>query len=120
MQDTPELPAAIQPALPKMIPASLLVTLTLLLALTGNVAANPVIINRSPVTLPLLRVLNLTSTHNLLRYDQARAKALKSRGSSLKTGKDHDARAVINEPVDNQAVAYIASIGVGSPPTTCK
>ena len=119
MQDTPELPAAIQPALPKMIPASLLVTLTLLLALTGNVAANPVIINRSPVTLPLLRVLNLTSTHNLLRYDQARAKALKSRGSSKK-GKDHDARAVVNEPIDNQVFTYVASIGVGSPPTTCK
>ena len=119
MQDTPELPA-IQPVLLKMIAASLLVTLTLLLALTGNVAANPVIFNRSPVTLPLSRRLNLTSTHNLLRHDQARAKAIKSRGSSLKTGKDHDARAIINEPVDNQAVAYIASIGVGSPPTTCK
>ena len=103
-----------------MIPASLLVTLTLLLALTGNVAANPVIVSRSPVTLPLSRILNLTSIHNLLRHDQERAKALKSRGSSSKTGKDHDARAVINEPVDNQAVAYIASIGVGSPPTTCK
>ena len=118
MQDTPELPA-IQRALPKMISASLLVTLTLLLDLTGNVAANPVIVSRSPVTLPLSRILNLTSTHNLLRHDQARAKALKSRGSSKK-GKDHDARAVVNEPIDNQGFTYVASIGVGSPPTTCK
>jgi len=27
--------------------------------------------------------------------------------------------AVINEQVENQAVSYIASVGVGSPPTIC-
>ena len=27
--------------------------------------------------------------------------------------------AVINEQVDNQAVSYTASVGVGSPPTIC-
>lgn len=28
--------------------------------------------------------------------------------------------AIVNEPLDNQAVTYIASVGVGSPPTTCE
>ena len=27
--------------------------------------------------------------------------------------------AVVNEQVDNQAVSYTASVGVGSPPTIC-
>ena len=87
-----------------MFPTTLLTTLLLAL----SVAANPVLVNRSPVTLPLSRRVNLTSAHNLLRHDQARAKALQARG------------AIINEPVDDQAVCYIASIGVGTPPTTCK
>ena len=97
-----------------MFPTTLLTTLLFAL----SVAANPVLVNRSPVTLPLSRQVNLTSVHNLLRHDQDRAKALKARGAAKATGLNIDA--VINEPVDNQAVSYIASIGVGTPPTTCK
>ncbi|CAA7264829.1 unnamed protein product [Cyclocybe aegerita] len=92
-----------------MSPTTLLTTLLLAL----SVAANPVLVDRSPVTLPLSRRLNLTSVHNLVRHDQARAKALKAKGTVK-----HDSRAVINEQVDNQAVTYIASVGVGSPATT--
>jgi cathepsin E len=97
-----------------MFPTTLLTTLLLAL----SVAANPVLVDRSPVTLPISRRLNLTSVHNLVRHDQARAKALKIKGSARSSGLDN--RAVINEPVDNQAVTYVASIGVGSPATTCK
>jgi hypothetical protein len=97
-----------------MFPTTLLTTLLLAL----SVAANPVLVNRSPVTLPLSRRVNLTSVHNLLRHDQARAKALKARAAAKATGLH--TLAVINEPVDNQAVTYIASVGIGSPPTTCK
>ncbi|KAF8204086.1 aspartic protease [Pholiota molesta] len=95
-----------------MFPTTLLTTLLLAL----SVAANPVLVDRSPVTLPISRRLNLTSVHNLVRHDQARAKALKIKGSARSSGLDN--RAVINEPVDNQAVTYVASIGVGSPATT--
>lgn len=89
--------------------------MALLLALT--VAANPVLIHRSPVSLPLSRKVNLTSIYNLLKHDQARAKALKARGAAKASGTLHN-DAVINESVENQAVNYIASVGVGSPATT--
>ncbi|GLB35829.1 putative peptidase A1 [Lyophyllum shimeji] len=96
-----------------MFPASLLSTLLLALA----VAANPIVIRDSPVTLPLARRLNTTSIHNLLRHDQSRAKALRARAEAKASGNFHT-DAIINEPVDNQAVTYIASVGVGSPATT--
>ncbi|TFK41838.1 aspartic protease [Crucibulum laeve] len=95
-----------------MFPTSLFTTL--LLALT--VAANPVLLPRSSVTLPLSRRVNVTSVHNLVRHDVTRAKALKARGLAKANGFSVDA--VINEQVDNQAVTYVASVGVGSPATT--
>jgi len=96
-----------------MFPTTLLTTLVLAL----SVAANPVLVNRSPVSLPLSRRLNLTSVHNLLRHDQTRAKALKARGSAKAAGLSIQNAAVINEQIDNQAVTYIATVGVGSPAT---
>jgi cathepsin E len=100
-----------------MFPASLLTTLTLLLALA--VSANPVVIRNSPITLPISRRVNTTSIHNLLRHDLSRAKALRARGEARAAGTFH-VDAVINESVDNQAVTYVASVGVGSPASTCK
>ena len=95
-----------------MFPTTLLTTLLLAL----SVAANPVQLDRPLITLPISRRLNLTSVHNLVRHDQARAKALKLRGSNIAG----NSRAVINEQVDNQAVTYVANVGVGSPATTCE
>ncbi|KAF8961363.1 aspartic protease [Flammula alnicola] len=95
-----------------MLPATLLTTLLLAL----SVAANPVLLNRSPVTLPISRRVNVTSVHNLVRHDQARAKALKAKGAARAAG--HESRAIINEQVVNQAVQYVASVGVGSPAIT--
>jgi cathepsin E len=89
---------------------------TLLLAL--SVASKPILVNRSPVTLSLARRLNLTSVHNLVRHDQTRAKFLKAKGTAKASGLSLQSNDIINEPVDNQAVSYIASIGVGSPATT--
>ncbi|KAF8879842.1 aspartic protease [Infundibulicybe gibba] len=94
-------------------------SLTLLAALqflANAVSANPVVIRGSPVTLPLSRRLNLTSVHNLLRHDQVRARNLRARAERKLNPRSNDA--VINEQVDNQAVTYIASVGVGSPATT--
>ena len=89
----------------------LLTTLTLAL----YVSANPIIIDKAPVTLPIARRLNSTSVHNLLRHDQNRARFLQSRNSDS----TFDKRAVISEQVDNQAVTYVATVGVGSPATNC-
>ncbi|KAG6877494.1 hypothetical protein C0993_006764 [Termitomyces sp. T159_Od127] len=96
---------------------SLLATLLLALA----VSANPIVVRDSPVKLPLARRLNVTSVHNLIRHDLARAKHLRARAEALSKGVSPDvfsSDAIIDEPVDNQAVSYIASIGVGSPATT--
>ncbi|KAG6873821.1 hypothetical protein C0992_008371, partial [Termitomyces sp. T32_za158] len=98
-----------------MFAASSLLT-TLLLALT--VSANPIVVRDSPVKLPLARRLNLTSVHNLVRHDLARAKHLRARAEALSKGVSPASDVIIDEPVDNQAVSYIASVGVGSPATT--
>ncbi|KAF8893667.1 acid protease [Gymnopilus junonius] len=96
-----------------MFSATLLTTLLLAL----SVAANPVLVNRSPVTLPLSRRVNLTSIHNLVRHDQNRAKALKLKGAAKAAGTPLSEAAVVSSQVDNQAVTYVASVGVGSPAT---
>jgi cathepsin E len=97
-----------------MFPTTLLTTLLLAL----SVAANPVLVNRSPVTLPIARRVNLTSVHNLVRHDQNRAKALKLKGAAKAAGIPFQEAAVISEQVDNQAVTYVAAVNVGSPATT--
>jgi len=99
-----------------MFPTPLLTALLL----AFSVAANPVVINRSPVTLPISRRVNLTSVHNLVRHDQARAKALKAKGAAKAAGVSFHNDAVISSPADNQAVFYVATVGVGIPPTNCE
>lgn len=93
-----------------MFPAASLLT-TLLLAL--SIAASPVEIRNSPVTLPIARRLNTSGgTINLLQHDQSRAAALKS------VGGDTLNRRTGSIAVTNDAVSYIAAVGVGSPATT--
>jgi hypothetical protein len=89
--------------------ASLLATLLLALSITGSlVVRNPL------VTLPVARRLNLSGgTINLLQHDQARAAALKDRSTSRDGWSG-------STSVINNAVNYIAQVGVGSPATTCK
>lgn len=100
-----------------MFPASLLSTLFLVL----TVSANPIVVRESQVKLPLARRLNVTSAHNLLRHDVTRAKFLRASAEARLSGaSDIHTRAIIDERVDNQAVTYIASVGVGSPATTCE
>ncbi|KAG6877473.1 hypothetical protein C0992_009901 [Termitomyces sp. T32_za158] len=95
-----------------MISASLLPILYLVL----TVSANPIVVRESQAKLPLARRLNVTSVHNLLRHDVDRTKFLRARAEAKLCGAS--TQAVINEPVDNQALMYVASIGVGSPATT--
>lgn len=83
---------------------------TLLFVLTA--VAKPIVVD-SFLTLPISKRVNFTGTSTLVERDLARAKHLRSRAEAKLFG-----RAVISEPVDNQAVTYVAAIGVGSPPTT--
>ncbi|KAG5636924.1 hypothetical protein H0H81_006357 [Sphagnurus paluster] len=97
-----------------MFPASFLSALLLALAVAGN----PVVIRDSPVTLPLARNLNFTGTKSLLRHDQTRARMLFQRAAAISSDQ-FGAEGIINEPITNNVVSYTASIGVGTPPTTC-
>jgi hypothetical protein len=78
-----------------------------------SIAASPVEIRDSPITLSIARRLNTSGgTINLLQHDQSRAAALKA------VGKDTLGRRTGSIPVTNDAVDYIASIGIGNPATT--
>ena len=100
-----------------MFPATWFIAL--FFSLTSSVAGNIVRANRSPITLPIARRVNLTSIRNLPQHEQTRATLLKAQGAAKASGLIHN-DAVINSPADNQAVDYVASVGIGSPATTCK
>ncbi|KAJ7593274.1 aspartic peptidase A1 [Mycena floridula] len=84
-----------------------------ILALAVVAHGNPVVRNRSPITLPISRRFNFTGSSTILQRDQARAASLRARAGSAS-----NKRAVISSPADNQAVTYISSIGIGNPATT--
>ncbi|KAI0672483.1 acid protease [Trametes maxima] len=91
----------------------------LLLALALTAHATPVVQMRdSLVRLQTAKRFNLTGTGNLLARDQARVHNLRARANAKLTGVPLTADAVISVPVDNQAVDYVANVGVGTPPTT--
>ncbi|KAI0703858.1 acid protease [Cerioporus squamosus] len=98
----------------------MLARLSLLLALTTaavTVAAKPIVIRDSPITLPIARRFNLTGVPSILKQDQARAKALKERSQGQGKGASPKKAAVFPVDVTNQAVDYTVSVGVGTPPT---
>lgn len=98
----------------------LLITSFIALLVADLAAGKSILINRSPVNLPISRRANFTSVHNLLKHDQARAKYLKAKGAVKASGDSFHEYSVINQVIENQAVGYIAAVGVGIPPTTCK
>ncbi|KAG2367624.1 aspartic proteinase [Suillus spraguei] len=92
---------------------SLAVFLLTTLLLTLSIVASPVEIRNSPITLPIARRLNnFGGTINLLQHDQSRAAALKN------VGLDTLSRRTGSITVTNNAVGYIAAVGVGSPAIT--
>ncbi|CAK5284890.1 unnamed protein product [Mycena citricolor] len=91
--------------------AFLLAVLVPSLLLSLPAAASPVAVENSFISLPISRQFNLTGSVNIVKSDLARVAHFKARTSKGK-------RAVISEPVSNQVVSYIASVGVGSPATT--
>ncbi|KAJ3916555.1 aspartic peptidase domain-containing protein [Lentinula edodes] len=91
------------------------VSLLAFVTLALNVVANPVVIDRSPIlSIPLTKIHNITSGHNLVASGLARAQNFKDRA------KAHDLAAIKKrqaEPVINEVVSYIASVGVGASDT---
>lgn len=88
---------------------------TLLLTYTV-VSATPVAtVNKLLITLPISRRVNATSLRGLYQHDLKRAQAFKAHGKSGSAGAQLD-----NTPATNEAVLYIAEVGVGSPATNCK
>ncbi|KAH9934531.1 acid protease [Epithele typhae] len=97
-----------------------------LLALCACVASLASLSSASPVsgraagpTLSVTRQLNLTGVPSIIEADRARAKMLLERATAQNATAMSAKQAAGFVPVDatNQVVHYIASVGVGSPPT---
>lgn len=82
----------------------------------ATVVAKPVVIRDSPISLAVARRFNATAAPNILKADQARAKALKQQAQGKHTSLKAAQAAL---PVTNGAVTYTASVGVGEPATQC-
>ena len=91
-----------------LTPRTLLSLVLLGLALFSQ--AGPVVIRDNLIRLPLAKKVNVTSAAQILKEDQARATRLVSRLTSD----------VENDPVNNKASFYSATVNVGSPGTACK
>ncbi|KAF5376383.1 hypothetical protein D9757_008679 [Collybiopsis confluens] len=81
--------------------------------LASRTSGNPVVvIDRSPIlSLPLSRINNFTSGHDILAHDLARARHFKDLAKARATGQPLKRQ---SEPVINTVVQYIASVGVGA------
>jgi len=75
------------------------------------------------VTMPIVARINATGIKNFVESQRTRAQQLASIGRERAAARearargDNSKRAVVSEPVSNQVVSYIASVGVGSPAT---
>lgn len=76
-------------------------------------SCNGAVVANTPIKLPLSRHVNTTSLRNIVELDRARTHMLlgSASGNPVKE---------FNAPLANVVSQYIASIGVGSPPTYCK
>ncbi|KAF8264805.1 aspartic peptidase A1 [Lactarius quietus] len=91
-------------------------SLTAFLLLVVSVAANPIVLRKTPVSLPFARHLNITGAQDVVQKDQVRAMNLVS-VSKAKEGGTLSPDAVFSVGVSNVGVIYGANVGVGSPPT---
>ncbi|KAH9051557.1 aspartic peptidase A1 [Lactarius deliciosus] len=83
--------------------------LVTILLLVVSVAADPIVVRKSPVSLPIARHLNITGAHDLIRKDQARARNMFA-ASNIK-------RSSVSVGITNVGVVYEVNVGIGSPPT---
>lgn len=94
-----------------MFPAA---ALTSMLMLALSVAANPVTVRETLVSLPFAKHINSTGSADIVKQDQARIKQLLANAEARKTGATLSADASVSSiSVTNDAVSYVASVGVG-------
>ncbi|KAH9052762.1 acid protease [Lactarius vividus] len=86
--------------------------LTAILLLIISVAADPIVVRKSPVSLRIARHLNITGAHDLIRKDQARARNMFAASNVKRSGSP------ASVSVTNLGIAYAANVGIGSPPTS--
>lgn len=70
------------------------------------------------IRLPFAKRINQTSIKNVLKADRARAAAHMDR-FGIHTDIPPGRRGIIQEPIDDLAFQYVASVGIGSPATQC-
>jgi cathepsin E len=84
-------------------------------ALANAIAANPLIVRDSLVSLPLARYINASGAiGDLVRRDRERAKSFMKPSNTLTS------ELTSNVEVTNAVNFYTASIGVGTPSTYCE
>ncbi|KAH9170221.1 aspartic peptidase A1 [Lactarius sanguifluus] len=86
-------------------------TLAAILLLVVSVAADPIVVRKSPVSLPIARHLNITGAHDLIRKDQARARNMFAASKVKRSGSP------ASVSITNDGIIYGANVGIGSPPT---
>jgi len=96
-----------------MLYVAVLVVTTGVLALVQVITAEPIL------RVPFAKQLNLEGSASLLRHDQVRAQALRSRTPTRLAGA-LAASPGINAPITNTLVTYVAAVKIGTPPTTYK
>ena len=81
----------------------------------------PRLFQNVPIRLPFAKRINQTSIKNVLKIDRASARAAAHMARfGMRTSAPVSRRDTIDEPVDDQAVSYVASVGIGSPATQCQ
>ncbi|OCH85904.1 acid protease [Obba rivulosa] len=94
---------------------NMLLAIPLFFLFSLAVSAKPIAVRDSPFTLPLVRRLNLTGQSTLVDIDRARIGFFMD--GPTRTVRGHAARSVFDVAVTNEAVQYVTSVGVGTPPT---
>lgn len=85
------------------------VSFALLLA-SLRVLASPIVVRDSPITLPVARRVNATGAANLVKMEQARARALSNRSTAAKFHTNELPSYSI--PATNQFVEYVVTVCV--------
>lgn len=85
------------------------VMLTSLLLLAVHVAATPVAVRDTLITLPFAKQINSTGSGRIVQQDKARIQQIVAKFN----GDSELQEDVGSVPVTNQLVSYIASLGVG-------
>ena len=78
--------------------------------------------SRSTGLLRFVRSLNITGAHDLVNKDQSRAKDIISIAEAILSGILGLLEPVkpVSVGVTNTVISYVASVGIGSPPTSCE